>query len=136
MRGAYLAAAACLWRRHPSVPLLPPASRTLQLYFESRVMNTIIEQTPDEVLDWAMDWSTRGLSGDTIAGSVWAASSEDFTLSGDAVSGTMVTVWLTGGVPGKMYSITNTITTSGGRTLQETVRYICIPQRLVGNVYD
>ncbi|MDE3060739.1 MAG: hypothetical protein KGJ06_06990 [Pseudomonadota bacterium] len=92
---------------------------------------TNLEQTPAELLDWTINWASRGLGSDTILTSEWSQSSEDFTVSDTSNTGTTATFWLTGGTAGNTYTITNTVTTSGGRTLQETVSYICIPQRLI-----
>ena len=95
-------------------------------------MTTIIEQTPTELLDWTINWAARGLGNDVILSSAWSQSSGDFTLSQTGHGSTATTFWLTGGIAGNSYSITNTISTSGGREMQETVTYICIPQRIVG----
>lgn len=92
-----------------------------------------IQQTPQELLDYIIDWATRGLGTDTINGSSYTQSSSDFTLSNKSIGSppTTTTFWITGGVAGEYYTITNTVTTAGGRTLQETVIYQCIAQRLI-----
>ena len=95
-------------------------------------MTCSIQQTPSELLDWTINWATRGLSNDTIASSRWAASSLDVTLSAPSQTTTTTTTWLSGGVAGNVYTITNSIVTSGGREMQETINYICIPQRIIG----
>jgi hypothetical protein len=95
-------------------------------------MSCSIQQTPSEMLDWTINWATRGLGNDTIASSSWAVSSNVVTLSSPSYTTTTTTTWLTGGMAGNVYSITNTILTSGGREMQETINYICIPQRIIG----
>jgi len=95
-------------------------------------MSCSIQQTPTELLDWTINWATRGLGNDTIASSAWALSSTDSTLGSHSQTTTTTTTWLTGGIPGNVYTITNTIVTSGGREMQETVSYICLPQRMIG----
>lgn len=92
---------------------------------------TVIEQTPAEKLDWEIDWSTRGLGADTIASSSFQGSSSDITLSDLSNTATTATFWLTGGFPGTTYYITNTIVTSGGRTMAETIPFVCIPKRMI-----
>ena len=94
-------------------------------------MNQPIAQTPSELLDYTINWATRGLGTDTISTSGFAASSSDLTLSNMSNTNTTTTFWLTGGVPGNFYNITNTILTAGGREMQETVVYECIAQRLI-----
>jgi hypothetical protein len=92
-------------------------------------MTVVIEQTPTELLDWTINWATRGLGTDTISTSAWSTSSVDITVSSPSYTTTTTTIWVTGGIAGKRYAITNTITTSGSRTLQETITYVCIPQQ-------
>ncbi|CAN5262960.1 hypothetical protein BH10PLA2_BH10PLA2_00630 [soil metagenome] len=94
-------------------------------------MTAAIVQTSTENLDWTIDWSTRGIDVDTISTSEWAVTSGAVTLSDKANTATTTTVWVTGGIAGAFYTLTNTITTSGGRTLQESVIYNCIAQRLI-----
>jgi hypothetical protein len=69
---------------------------------------------PDEVLDYQIDWSRR-LYSDTIVTSTWPT-----TLPAGLTLGVMTntlrttTVWLSGGVNGTTYTLTNRITTVGG----------------------
>lgn len=90
-----------------------------------------VSQTYTENLDWTINWNNRGLQGDTVASSSFTQSSNEFTLSNFSLTTTTTTFWLTGGIPGKFYTITNTIITAGGRTLQETMIYECLPQRML-----
>lgn len=73
---------------------------------------------PDAVLDYTIDWTAWLTGNDTIVAST-------FTVMSDAADAVAVddfsftnhttTVWLTGGVTGAKYTVTNHITTSGGR---------------------
>jgi hypothetical protein len=90
-----------------------------------------IQQTPASVLDYTVDY-TCDLGVDTIISSSWAASSPDCTLSNAGFTTTSATVFLTGGVPQNIYTITNTVITAGGRTFQETLQYDCVAQNLIG----
>ena len=96
-------------------------------------MSTIVTQTPTEIIDWTIDWSTRGLGTDTIASSSWAVSPAGMSTSSSPASftNTTTTVWLSGGTPTTFYAITNTIITAGGREMQETFIINCIAQRLI-----
>ena len=69
---------------------------------------------PEAVLDYSIDWS-RWLAGDQIATSSWTVPSGLEKVS-DTQTGTRTTIWLRGGAIGESYSVTNRITTSGGRT--------------------
>lgn len=77
---------------------------------------------PDEVLDYVVNWEDRLVTDETISTSLFFIDS----YSGVSVQITTnnrktATVWLTGGSPGKTAEILNRITTSSGRTMDETV---------------
>jgi len=74
---------------------------------------------PSAVLDYTVDWSDW-LDTDTIATSEWTVPS-GITKDSDTNTDTTATVWLSGGTAGENYSVTNTITTAGGRTDQRTI---------------
>jgi len=69
---------------------------------------------PDAVLDYSVDW-TRWLAGDEITTSEWIVGS-GLTKASETNSPTKATVWILGGAAGQSYSVTNRITTTGGRT--------------------
>ena len=69
---------------------------------------------PNAVLDYSVDWS-RWLAGDEISASEWIVA-VGLTKASETNSPTKTTVWLSGGVAGQGYSVTNRITTAGGRT--------------------
>ncbi|MCC6366857.1 MAG: hypothetical protein IT165_25325 [Bryobacterales bacterium] len=69
---------------------------------------------PNAVLDYSVDW-TRWLNGDSIATSDWTVP-VGLTEVTDTHTGTKATVWLSGGTVGATYTVTNRITTTGGRT--------------------
>jgi len=69
---------------------------------------------PNAVLDYSIDW-TRWLAGDQIATSVWLVAT-GLTKVADSRAGSLATVWLSGGTAGQSYTVTNRITTAGGRT--------------------
>lgn len=98
-------------------------------------MSGVIEQLPTEVLDWTIDWTLRGLgAGDTVNTSNWVVTSTDVTLSGGSINAptnTKTTIFVTGGQSGLIYYITNTIVTVGGRTMVETIPYICLAKRMI-----
>lgn len=74
----------------------------------------IIPKDPDALLDYAIDW-TQWLDGDTILTSDWTVA-VGLTKESQFNTTTVATVWLSGGVAGTSYTVTNRITTAGGRT--------------------
>jgi hypothetical protein len=89
-----------------------------------------ITQTPQELLNYLVNIAPR-LGSDAIANCTFSTSSTAITLSEESHTTTTVTFWLTGGIPGNSYSITLTVTTEAGLTLQETIIYVCLFNRLV-----
>jgi len=80
-------------------------------------------KSPDAVLDYLEDWG-GWLAGDTIASSSWAASDPGLEVeSGDATD-SVTTVWISGGVEGRRYTVTNTIVSAGGRTASRSITVI------------
>jgi hypothetical protein len=74
---------------------------------------------PDEFLDYTIDWTDRMARSDTIdEANVITVGAE---VSNVSVSGNVVTVWLSGGNSGSTANVQCTITTSGGRIMQQTV---------------
>ena len=76
---------------------------------------TTFTKDPDAVLDYSIDWS-KWLAGDQIQTSEWTVSDPAILGANDSNTATRTTVWLSGGMAGQSYTITNRITTSGGRT--------------------
>ena len=74
-----------------------------------------------EVKDYVIDWF-EPLGEDTIDTSEWAATPS--TLDLDSITPTITPmttrIWLSGGIAGTRYAITNTVTTRGGRTFEQT----------------
>lgn len=69
---------------------------------------------PDAALDYTVDWA-RWLAGDTIAASAWLVP-VGLVTGGKTNTASNATVWLSGGAAGLSYTVTNRITTAGGRT--------------------
>jgi hypothetical protein len=75
---------------------------------------------PLEVLDYSLNWTNR-LAGDTVVTSTWGVPNT-LTVERSVMTGANTTVWLSGGTISDVpMVITNTITTSGGRTMTEGV---------------
>ena len=70
---------------------------------------------PNAVLDYSVEWS-KWLAGDQIATSEWSVSDSSLEATDDSITATRTAVWLSGGTVGQLYTVTNRITTAGGRT--------------------
>lgn len=77
---------------------------------------------PDAILDYSIDWETW-LDGDTISTSTWIVPT-GITKDSDTYSTTATVIWLSGGTAGSSYSLTNRITTAGGRTEDRTIEIL------------
>lgn len=90
-------------------------------FFRDRDGIPVIVHHPDEVNSYVVDW-TDELGSETISTSAWTASG--VTVSSAAISGTTTTanIKATG-------SVENKITTSGGRTLVQLLRFREGPRR-------
>lgn len=78
---------------------------------------------PDEVVDYQVDWSARLDEGDAIASSTWSVSvGAGLVIASNTFSDTTTTVWLSAGDAGVNYTLLNRVTTSGGRTFDQSVK--------------
>lgn len=75
---------------------------------------------PNEVKDYEILWSDL-LVSDTILTTTWLLPT-GITKDSDSSTTTTTTIWLSGGTAGTSYSLTNRITTAGGRTYDRTVK--------------
>lgn len=76
---------------------------------------------PQAVLDWAFDWSNWLASGETITGTPVVTVDPGLTKDSQSNTGTVVTVWLSGGTLGITYKVACRITTNQGRTDERTI---------------
>jgi hypothetical protein len=79
---------------------------------------------PDEVLDYALDWSER-LGTDTIASSSWVDPPTGIVIDSNAFDPTSTLLWLSGGTDGESYTFINRVVTAGGRTMDQSVKIRC-----------
>lgn len=73
---------------------------------------------PEAVLDYAVDWGADYLAGDALQTSSWSVSpAEDggAEIAGSAFDLLVASVQVAGGAPGKIYRVTNHVTTASGR---------------------
>lgn len=80
---------------------------------------------PNDVLDYSLDWHLRLVEGDAISASLWftdSASSPGLEMDSDSFDGNSATVWLSGGLAGTTYIVTNRVTTTDGRVMDQSVK--------------
>jgi hypothetical protein len=90
-------------------------------------MITWDSKDPDEVRDYTYDWSDAGdrslETGETLLTSVFAVVDGDVVIDDDDFADTgLVTVWLSAGTVDTICTIRNRVTTSGGRTYDQTAK--------------
>jgi hypothetical protein len=82
---------------------------------------------PNARLDFAVDWSASLPDGDSITSSLWLVP-DDLATDTPSIDGTTTAVWISGGVAGRTYQVTNRITTEDGRVDDRTLR-IAVTER-------
>ena len=84
---------------------------------------------PDETLDYSCDWAVfladSGSPSDSIATSVWSVTPSGPVLSNDVTSGAVTTVFISAAQAGRVYRLTNRITTAQGRTADRSWTLRC-----------
>ncbi len=82
------------------------------------------EKDPDAKLDYTIDWTDwlASAGNDTIAVSTWTVPAGlTHGSPADSLAGAQATVWASGGTKGTKYTLTNQITTAGGRVEQRSI---------------
>lgn len=80
-------------------------------------------KAPSEVLDYIIDWSPRlgvGRAKDQIVESNWTVPS-GITMTANSFTTLQTVIWLSGGTLDTTYTLTNDVTTLGGRTMSQSV---------------
>jgi len=81
--------------------------------------------SPGAALDYGLQWSGWLAAGETITASGWAVTSP-LALTGPMIAGSTTSTFVSGSsVVGSEYILTNTITTSSGRTDSRSLRLLC-----------
>ena len=106
---------------------VPALNRTIVLHEGGKLVKFPFKD-PDEIDDYKLDWTSRlAPESDTVATSDWTIVTD---MTGDANELVIVvktntdsstTVWLADGTIGNTYILLNHITTTGGRTLEQSV---------------
>lgn len=86
------------------------------------------DHSPGADLDYGFDWRENGWleTGETVTHSSWSVQPLGITLSRPQIFQDVITsVFAAGGSTARQYVLTNTITTSRGRTDSRTIRLNC-----------
>jgi len=92
---------------------------------------TLEIKDPTDVKDYAIEWlAVLAADGEAaISTSVWGVSSPaGLTVQSSpapSIVGTKAVLWVSLGTAGQNYTLTNTITTPGGRTHQRSIEILC-----------
>jgi hypothetical protein len=84
-------------------------------------MNKTIFKSPDDRLDYDVDFSRWLSAGDSIL-SVNVNATEGVTVDSFVSTGSVVKIWLSGGIDGATSHVNTTIETVGGRTKEHCFR--------------
>ncbi len=77
---------------------------------------------PAAILNYGFDW-TQEIGSETIVTSTWTIS-PTLTLQNESINGNIASVFVNGGVAGKLYTLTNTIST-GTITESRSMVLVC-----------
>lgn len=79
---------------------------------------TLLLKEPQAVLDYSIDWAADYLIEDSLEASSWTVEPVEaggITIDSDRFEPGMAIVKVAGGVPGRMYRLTNLIVSAAGR---------------------
>lgn len=79
---------------------------------------------PDDVIDYAIDWTAHLDSGDTIQSATWSVAPAGLTLGTATVVGAKASVWLQGGTAGQDYVVTCRVVTAGARQMDRSAKVL------------
>lgn len=82
--------------------------------------NPDFTKDPDDILDYSFDWTAWLATNETISTSTWL-NSPGITVNSSTNTAQIATVWLSGGVSGNPYTVTNRIVTNQGRQVDRTM---------------
>lgn len=83
------------------------------------------DKDPNEVLDYDIEWagtvdSPGRTYGENVIASTWAIVGSGLVEDSNSFTTGRTKIWLSGGVVGTVYRLTNHITTDGGREMEKT----------------
>jgi hypothetical protein len=76
---------------------------------------------PQESIDYAIDWSDFMAASETISASSWSVTSTALSIGTVAATTLITAAFVSGGVNGDVYRLTNKITTNQTRVAERSV---------------
>lgn len=80
---------------------------------------------PSAVLDYRIDWAEWLPDDDKIVNATFIVSDDDIVVEDVLYTDSSATVWLSGGVAGQRYTVTNHIVTEDGREDDRSIIIVC-----------
>lgn len=80
---------------------------------------------PQAVLDYKIDWTAWMPVNDKIVESSYESSDSELVVDDSLFDDFTTTVWLSGGVAGERYTVTNHIVTEDGREDDRSIVIVC-----------
>lgn len=80
---------------------------------------TFLLKDPDATLDYSIDWGAQYLGGDALSDSAWEVSPVEpggIAIAGSQFDLTTASVQAGGGIPGRVYTLVNTVVLVSGLT--------------------
>ena len=84
-------------------------------------MGLVRLKDPQETIDYAVDWSDFMAASETISGSTWSVSSTALSIGTVSATTLVTSAFVSGGVNGDVYRLTNKITTNQSRVAERSV---------------
>ena len=79
---------------------------------------------PAAKLDYYIDWTNWLTGTDSLTTSTWTCTDTTITIStATGISSNTTTVWVSGGVDGEVYDVTNHIVTAGSRIDERSIQF-------------
>jgi hypothetical protein len=85
---------------------------------------TLYVKDPQARIDYAIDWSAAYLDGQAIAQSIWTispAEADAISVAASTFDAQQTSATLTGGLPGRIYRITNRVTLTDGQIDERSI---------------
>jgi hypothetical protein len=85
---------------------------------------TLLLKDPEAAVDYAVDWGSQYLTGDTLAQSDWKVTPVEIggiSVAASRFDTTVASVTAAGGVAGHLYQLTNHVVLSTGKTDRRSI---------------
>lgn len=84
-----------------------------------------VTKDPNAVLDYKWDWTDWMPPNDKIVASTFTTDDPALVVEDSLFDDLTTTAWLSGGIAGEVYIVTNHVTTDDGRQDDRSMRVVC-----------